>query len=200
MMNKEELRAGMRARRKAMTQRQQNDAARAVLVHLEGFAPFLQARCVMAYVAVRGELSLDPVIELILRSRKTLALPCCEAPGVMTARRIDALSALESGAYGLLEPGKGCAVVEPEEIDLILVPGTAFDTQGCRLGQGGGYYDRFLSRTRALRVGVCHEFALIGDVPVQAHDVNMHHILTPGGMIACGQEASEYTDIQEEQP
>lgn len=199
-MNKEELRAEMRARRKALTQRQQNETAQAVLAQIEGFAPFRQARCVMAYMAVRGELSLEPVIEAILKGGKTLALPRCEAPGMMTARRVDALSQLVSGAYGLPEPGRECEVVAPEEIDLILVPGTAFDAQGRRLGQGGGYYDRFLSGTRALRVGVCHEFALVGCVPVQAHDLNMHHILTPGGMIACGREASEYTDIREEQP
>ena len=190
----------MRARRKALTQRRQNEDAQAALAQLEGFAPLAQARCVMAYMAVRGELSLEPVIRMILESGRTLALPRCEAPGVMTARRVGAFSELEIGAYGLPEPGSGCAVIPPEEIDLAFVPGTAFDAQGRRLGQGGGYYDRFLSGTRALRVGVCHGFALVDSVPVQAHDLNMHHILTPGGIIACGREAIEYTDIQEEQP
>ena len=105
----------------------------------------------------------------------------------MTARRIGSLSELEPGAYGLPEPGKGCAVIAPEEIDLVLVPGTAFDAQGRRLGQGGGYYDRFLSGTRALRVGVCHGFALVDHVPAQAHDLNMDYILTPDAVIGCGQ-------------
>lgn len=187
MMDKQELRAQMRAQRRALTAQQQLEAAQAVFAQLEGFAPLAQARCVMAYMACRGELSLDPVIRMILESGKTLALPRCESPGVMTARRIGSLSELEPGAYGLPEPGKGCAVITSEEIDLVLVPGTAFDAQGRRLGQGGGYYDRFLSGTRALRVGVCHGFALVDHVPAQAHDLNMDYILTPDAVIGCGQ-------------
>ena len=178
----------MRARRRALTAQQQEEAAQAVLAQIEDFEPFFRARCVMAYMACRGELSLEPVIRRILKTGKTLALPRCEAPGVMTARRVETLGMLVSGAYGLAEPGEGCEVIAPEEIDLILVPGTAFDVQGRRLGQGGGYYDRFLSGTRALRVGVCHGFALVDGVPVQAHDLNMHHILMPGGIIDCGQK------------
>lgn len=215
MMDKQELRAQMRARRRALTAQAQQEAAQAVLARLQGFAPLAQARCVMAYMACRGELSLEPVIEWILESGKTLALPRCEAPGVMTARRVRALSELEAGAYGLPEPGEGSAVIAPEEIDLIFVPGTAFDAQGRRLGQGGGYYDRFLSRTHALRVGVCHGFALVDCVPAQAHDLNMDEILTPGAMILCRRgrngntdgtdtsnisDTSDISDIREEQP
>ncbi|MBR5561428.1 MAG: 5-formyltetrahydrofolate cyclo-ligase [Clostridia bacterium] len=185
MMDKRELRAQMRVQRRALTAQQQQEAAQAVYAQLEGFAPLAQARCVMAYMACRGELSLDPAIRMILESGKTLVLPRCESPGVMTARRIGGLSELESGAYGLPEPGEGCAVIAPEEIDMVLVPGTAFDAQGHRLGQGGGYYDRFLSGTRALRVGVCHGFALVDHVPAQAHDLNMDYILTPGAVIEC---------------
>lgn len=200
-MNKDELRAQMRARRRALDEAAQAEAAQAVLARLKAFAPYQSARCVMAYMACRGELSLAPVIEEIFRSEKTLALPRCEAPGIMTARRVDHPQQLVPGAYGLMEPGEGCAVLAPEEIDLILVPGTAFDAKGRRLGQGGGYYDRFLCRTNALLIGVCHDFALLAHVPAQAHDQNMHHILTPAGMFACGRKESEIFDnIREEQP
>lgn len=187
--------------RMALTAQAQEEAARAVLAHLSAFASYRQARCVMAYMACRGELSLAPTIERMLKDGKTLALPRCETPGVMTARRIDRLSQLRPGAYGLMEPEESCAVIAPQEIGLILVPGTAFDRSGDRIGQGGGYYDRFLKETSALRVGVCHDFALLGCVPAQEHDQRMHHILTPGGLIACGREKSDrFDDIQEEQP
>ncbi|MBR3796474.1 MAG: 5-formyltetrahydrofolate cyclo-ligase [Clostridia bacterium] len=197
-MDKEALRAKMRAKRRALTAQEQNEAAQAVMRRLEGFEPFCRARCVMAYMACRGEMSVLSAMEAILRSGKTLALPRCEAPGVMTARQIARFSQLVPGAHGILEPDSGCALIAPEEIDLILVPGTAFDAQGGRLGQGGGYYDRFLSRTRALRVGVCHRFALLERVPVEAHDLHMHVILTPGGMIDCGRGTDNNSDVQEE--
>lgn len=191
-MNKDELRHAMRARRRVLSQEEQRRASLAVLERVRAFAPYREARSVMAYMACRGELDLSPVIADALAQGKTLLLPRCEAPGIMTARRVTDLSQLVSGAYGLIEPAQCCAVFPPEEIDLIFVPGTAFDASGGRLGQGGGYYDRFLARTKALRAGVCHDFALIACVPAQAHDMRMDCIFTPGGMRCTGGQPNEH--------
>ena len=190
-MNKDELRHAMRARRRALSQEEQRRASLAVYAHVCAFAPYGKARSVMAYMACRGEIDLALVIADALARGKTLLLPRCEAPGIMTARRVTDLSQLAAGAYGLMEPAKSCAVFPPEEIDLVFVPGTAFDAAGGRLGQGGGYYDRFLARSGALRAGVCHDFALTACVPVQAHDVRMDCILTPGGLYGTGGQPND---------
>ena len=191
--DKAALRARMRALRRALSGDEQARCAQAVLMRLRGLAPYRNARCVMAYAAARGELPLDDVLRDVLASGRTLLLPRCEAPGEMTARRVTALWQLRPGAYGLPEPGEDCPAAEPQEIDLILVPGTAFDARGGRLGQGGGYYDRFLAQTRGLRVGVCHDFALLERVPTMAHDVRMDAILTPGAWIDCRPEEDRRT-------
>lgn len=137
----------------------------------------------LAYVAVRGELSVEAALRDVLASGRVLALPLCESPGVMSARRVDGLSQLRRGAYGIPEPDASCPRIEPGNIDLAIVPGTAFDRLGHRIGQGGGYYDRFLPGTRAWRVGVCHSFALLGRVPAAAHDAGMDAVVTPDGVI-----------------
>lgn len=191
-MNKEAIRREMRALRRGLPQAEQKSAARAVFEQLLAYAPYQRARSVMAYMACRGELSLAPVIDDVLARGKTLLLPRCEAPGMMTARRMQSLAQLAPGAYGLIEPGEDCEIVPAEDIDLILVPGTAFDPTGRRLGQGGGYYDRYLAKTRALRVGVCHGFALLERVPAQAHDARMDAVLTPDGIICLGENTSDY--------
>lgn len=105
----------------------------------------------------------------------------------MTARRVFSLDELVPGAYGIWTPREDCPEILPGEIDLILVPGTAFDRRGARLGQGGGYYDRFLPRTAGFRMGVCHDFALLDRVAQQPHDQRMDAVVTPGGIIltAC---------------
>lgn len=139
----------------------------------------------MAYVACRGELSLEAVIRDIPARGRRLVLPRCEAPGIMTARQVRCAQDLVPGRFGLLEPSDGCGVVAPQEIDLILTPGTAFDRLGGRLGQGGGYYDRFLPQTHALRAGVCHDAALLDAVPTLAHDARMDVVFTPGGAVCC---------------
>ena len=175
----------MRALRSALSQAEQDAAAQAVLERLKTLKAYTQTRCVMAYAAARGELSLTPVMEELLDRDCMLALPRCEAPGVMTARRVESLSQLAPGAYGLAEPSPACEILDPALLDLILVPGAAFDCRGGRIGQGGGYYDRFLGKTDALRVGVCHGFALLDAVPKEAHDMRMDFVLTPQGIVRC---------------
>jgi len=183
MMDKRELRAQMRAMRRSLSVSEQETASRGVYARLLAFEPYVRAACIMAYDACRGELSLAPVLEDVLAGGKTLLLPRCEAPGVMTARRITDFSQLVSGAYGLREPDETCEIVLPHEIDLVLVPGTAFDREGNRLGQGGGYYDRFLAQTKALRVGICHGRALHACVPHDVHDERMDAVITPDEIV-----------------
>ena len=166
-MNKGELRARMRQARRALSEAAQREAAQAAAARILSLEAYRQARVVMAYMAVRGELALDAVLRDALETGKTLALPRCEGEGVMRAYRVARPSDLRRGAYGIWEPDETCPPIEPDDMDLILVPGTAFDRQGDRLGQGGGYYDRYLAQTRAVRIGVCHDFALLDAVPTQ---------------------------------
>ena len=183
MDEKKALRETMRAMRKALPEEAQRRAGEAVCRRILAFAPYQKAACVMAYIACRGELDLAPAIKAILSSGKTLALPRCEAPGVMTARRITSLSQLVPGTFGLMEPAESAEIVPPEEIGLILVPGTAFDRACNRLGQGGGYYDQFLKQTNAVRVGICHDMALLDQVPREEHDIPMDAVITPETML-----------------
>lgn len=191
------LRRRMRAQRAALGAQEQARAAQAVFGHLRELRAYKEARCVMAYAAARGELSVEAAMRDVLASGRVLALPLCEGPGVMSARRVDGLSQLRRGAYGILEPDASCARIEPDGIDLAIVPGTAFDCLGHRIGQGGGYYDRFLPGTRALRVGVCHGFALLGVVPTAAHDAGMDAVITPDGVIFTPEKRQK---LRQEEP
>lgn len=169
-------------RRAALTAQEQAAAGEAVWQRLRALAQYQSAKCVMAYAAVRGELSVERAMRDILASGRALAMPLCEGPGEMTARRVTDMSQLRPGTFGVPEPDARCEVIPPEEIDLILVPGTAFDRRMNRIGQGGGYYDRFLPRTKALRVGICHDFALLDEIPAMAHDAKMDAMVTPSGL------------------
>lgn len=180
------IREAMRARRAALDDAQQEKAALAAARWICSLDAYRHAKTVMAYSAARGELRLLPVMMDVLASGRRLALPRCESPGVMTARQVVRLDQLVPGMYGLMEPPSASDVIAPEEIDLILVPGTAFDGAGGRIGQGGGYYDRYLPGTRAVRVGVCHDFALLERIAVQPHDVRMDAVVTPKGLYVPG--------------
>lgn len=100
-MNKGELRARMRQARRALSEAAQQEAAQAAAARILSLEAYRQARVVMAYMAVRGELALDAVLRDALETGKTLALPRCEWEGVMRAYRVARPSDLRRGAYGI---------------------------------------------------------------------------------------------------
>lgn len=187
------LRARMRAARRALCSDAQAACAQRLAEHVIASPVYQRAHTVMLYAAAKGEIPLQPVLEDVLASGRRAALPLCGGPGEMTAREIRSADELRPGAYGVPEPPQDSPIVPPEEIGLVLVPGTAFDAAGGRLGQGGGYYDRYLTKTDAYRMGVCHSFALIGEVPVLAHDVRMDAVATEEGIRICGGRPQHHT-------
>ena len=84
------------------------------------------------------------------------------------------------GAFGIAEPGPAARLCDPSEIDLVIVPGTAFTASGIRCGRGRGYYDKYLSLpgVHAVKVGVCFAHQLVGELPAEPHDVAMDYVIT----------------------
>ena len=189
---KAEIRRQMRGMRRALSEEEQRCAADGVYTRIMRMESYRSARTVMAYAAVRGELSLERVMEDIRASGRRLALPRCGENGEMDACLVTERRQLRQGAYGIWEPDESCPVVPPEEIDLMLIPGTAFDRAGGRIGQGGGYYDRYILKTRAVRVGICHGFALMNRIPTENHDVRMDAVVTPEETLIFRQKEKEH--------
>lgn len=93
---------------------------------------------------------------------------------------------MEAGAYGIMEP-EGPAFTAYDDIDLIIIPGVAFDVKHNRLGRGKGYYDRFLQQmqqmqqmqqTHAYKIGVCFPHQLVDNIPVTAYDIPMDEVVS----------------------
>lgn len=151
---------------------------------------FQRAKTIMAYAALAGEPNLQPVLEEILLQGKILVLPRCEKDGAMSGRRVSALPRCAPGMYGVTEPPEDSPVVYPTQIDLILVPGMAFDAQGGRLGRGKGYYDRFLAEYQGRTMGICYHGNLLEQVPVEGHDKRMDAVVTDQTIIKCERRAT----------
>ncbi len=96
----------------------------------------------------------------------------------MTAREILDLNGLAAGAMGIPEPAGLPPVIRKEDIDLVIVPGLAFDKAGYRLGYGGGYYDRYLSGLSLRTIGLCPEQRLLSDIPRETHDQKVQMLIT----------------------
>ena len=148
--------------------------ARAVLHSTE----YQAANTLFLYVSTAQEIDTRAILADALRQRKTVCVPRCEAAGQMTARRIDALAELHLGRFGILEPGADAPVLAPSQIDLMLAPALACDRLGYRLGYGGGYYDRFLRKTKAWCGVLCAEARLVEVLPHETCDERCTIIFT----------------------
>lgn len=185
MMDKQSIRREIRARRQSLPQAARVEAARQVVSRLRAWDIYQSARTVLAYAPVRGELDVTELLEDALAGGKALLLPRCEPGGIMTARRVVSLRALVRSAYGIEEPGDDAPLCAPEAIDLVIVPGIAFDAGGVRVGQGGGYYDRFLPRFRGVAAGVGYTFQIFEALPALAHDAAVDYVIHPAGILCC---------------
>ncbi len=172
------LRRAMRARREAISPEEARAAGEAALPLLIRTACWRDAKVVMGYAAVRGELDVFPLMEAAWAEGKTVLFPRCESRS-LSALAVSDRASLVSGMHGIPEPDGACPPVSPGAIDLVLVPGLAFDRAGGRLGQGAGYYDRFLAGTRALRVGVGYAWQVQDRVPTAPWDQPLDALLTP---------------------
>ncbi|MDR2890209.1 MAG: 5-formyltetrahydrofolate cyclo-ligase [Alistipes sp.] len=151
---------------------------------IESLVEFTSARTVALYCALPDEV---PTAAMLARwfGTKRLVLPVISGEE-MTFREYTGEGGLVEGAFGISEPdgtNDKEGEVAPSEIDLMLVPGMAFDVAGRRLGRGKGFYDRYLSASDAARickVGICPPHRLVAEVPAEPHDITMDKVISHG--------------------
>ena len=149
---------------------------------------YRNAGLVHCYVSMPDEIDTLDLIEQALGSGKRVAVPVVQKGSAdLRHSEILTLSALQPvGPWGLCQPPSDrLAPVEPREIDLVLVPGLAFDRAGGRIGFGAGYYDRFLTGLTAPKIALAYEFQLAERVPTMDEDVPMDLIVTEEGTYRC---------------
>lgn len=164
-------------------------ASSAICARFVAEAAYSQAETVMWYCHCRSEVRTVTALNEALISNKRIVIPYCtkDAQGVnkLGLWRLQNWSELVPGTWGILEPprqrwGEPGKEADPCELDLIMVPGVAFDRQGGRLGNGQGYYDRLLQTVRpdAVLSAVCYEAQLFDAIPMGIHDIFMDYVIT----------------------
>jgi 5-formyltetrahydrofolate cyclo-ligase len=178
---KKGLRQQCKAVRKELGEGTRQQASQAICRHLAAWEIFRSSNAILTYMPIRGEVDLRPL--LVEFPEKCWLLPRI-LPGengrmVFHAYEPDNLIVHD---FGMAEPAPHLPQVPPEEIQLALAPGLAFDRSGWRLGYGGGYFDRFLVDFAGVSAGAVFQALLLESLPHGEYDIRMGWLVTEGGL------------------
>ena len=186
---KQQLRSTMRAMAEKLSDAYKTRADHAIAAQLISMPEYQSAGTVFCYVGTGWEIHTLPILENALAAGKTLCVPRCESAGVFSLRQITALEQLSKGAYGIPEPAPDMPEINPDQVDFAVLPCLTCNHQGQRLGQGGGYYDRFLAHYRGGTVLLCREKLIREEIPVEPLDMPVPWVLTEKGLYEDGTPA-----------
>lgn len=180
------------ARKNRMAQKDKDEVSRVICAKFVALPAYTAAKTVMWYVDAGSEVRTRHTLPEALMHGKRVVIPwCVMETNQLELFHLEDMNELEAGAYKILEPRAELRTlpqkrVRAEELDLVMVPGTAFDSHGGRMGQGKGYYDRLLSTARpdAPLVALAFECQIFEGIPVASHDVFMDLVLTESRELA----------------
>ena len=163
-----------------------------IVDHLLRLPSVFTARTLCAYVGFDTEIDTAPFLATVLAQGRRLLLPRVVEAGSRTRRHLvlhqvgDVDRDTRPGRWGIREPDPArCPAIDPLDIDLVLLPGVAFDRRGGRLGYGAGFYDRLLTRLRpdCLRVAAAFSLQVVAEVPLEPHDQRCQCLVTEAGEV-----------------
>ncbi|MEO8536875.1 MAG: 5-formyltetrahydrofolate cyclo-ligase [Betaproteobacteria bacterium] len=191
---KRALRDAVIARRDAQDATRRTAASDAIAARIVALPHYRSAGVVMLTLPFRSEWDARLVAARALAEGRTVAIPRVDAVARMLRPfRIRNLERdIEAGYRGIPEPVGTCETVAVDAIEWVLVPGVAFDRRGCRLGYGGGYYDRLLPLlTRVTtRVAGAFDLQMVDDVPAAPHDIAVDVVVTETRVVDAGSDAA----------
>lgn len=173
---KKAIRKQIREKKKDYSLEEKKGKSELIFKEIEKLDVFKKAEIIMAYWSLDDEVFTHKFIQKY-QSNKKIILPVVE-DDILTLKEFTGLSNMKiSKSYGIGEP-EGKLFDKSDKIDIIIVPGVAFDKSLNRLGRGKAYYDKLLKNSQALKIGVCFDFQMVDSIPVGEYDVKMDLIIT----------------------
>jgi 5-formyltetrahydrofolate cyclo-ligase len=179
---KDEIRKAAHAARRSQIEKEA--VSKQITDRVQSLPEYVSAKTVMFYIDVRDEARTRQALPEALASDKQVVIPFC-VDGELELFLLESMDELEEGAYKILEPRTDLREVAAkrapvEQLDLILVPGVAFDRMGGRTGHGKGYYDKLLERARPQTplIALAFDCQIFDEIPMQSHDIYMDKVVT----------------------
>lgn len=179
--SKREIRKFMREKRELLTKEEREKLDDAIFEKIVNSKEYKESKNIFIFVSYDTEIDTHRIIKQALKDEKVLCVPrvISKEEGMIIAQ-IKNFEELEPGAYGILEPKDNKFQVDETIIDVAYLPGLAFDKIGGRVGYGGGFYDRFLRKSRkdCKKIGLAYSFQVLENVPMEKDDEYIDGIIT----------------------
>lgn len=179
MLNKAAIRKEYLKKRQLITVEEAAKSSQKLLELLKDNLTLQKARNIVGFSPIHNEPDLNNLYNHLLKEGKNLLFLRIYDQEMKAHSVKNPEKMIISSKYNIPEPNYGDPIVEADDIDLILVPGIIFDLKGHRIGFGGGYYDRFLAKTKAYKLGVCFDFQIIDNIPSEEHDIPLDELVSP---------------------
>jgi 5-formyltetrahydrofolate cyclo-ligase len=187
-MNKEEIRRNISNQRFSLTSEEIENKSHQIFLNLLKSEEYINFPNIMFYVATRSEVQTKEMIKTSIKMGKNIFVPVIltECINLVPSKLTDFDRELEKGKKGIFEPKQEYRrLFPPEDIDLIILPGIAFDIRGNRIGRGCGYYDNFLRKIcpSAKIIALAFEIQIVKKIPTDTNDIPVHKIITEDRII-----------------
>ena len=175
-MTKSEMRKAVREKMAAMSHAEKEQKSTMLALSLVVHPRVRDARVVALFFPLRDEVQVGDVVEAVAAER-TVVLPRVEGD-VMRFYPFEP-GKVAKGAYGITEP-LGDVPIDPASIDVMVVPGVAYSADGCRMGRGKGYYDKYMSLPgfSAYKIGVCYAEQMLPSLPCEEHHIKVDEVIS----------------------
>ena len=176
-MEKAEVRKKIRELKREVPLEEKIRRSEVIMRQVESLPAFQQAQTVLLYWSMADEVQTHAFVEKWYKD-KVLLLPCVDGDDLRLRQYTGPECMVEGEQFGIGEP-TGPEFTDLDSVELIMVPGVAFDHQCNRMGRGRGFYDRLLKSTpKALKVGVAFDFQMLEEIPVEEFDVKMDKVIS----------------------
>lgn len=181
-MKKDEIRTKIRRKRNELSSAFMKESGELAGRRMAALPAFQSAGSIMVYMDYRNEMPTEPLLRLMAQEGKQLILPYTDPNFMLVPYELSSPEKIRVSSMGIREPNPAvCPEADPKKIDLVIVPGLAFDRKGARIGYGKGCYDRFLPTLRlgVLKIGFAYDFQVFSDdLPAEPSDIPLDGIVT----------------------
>ncbi|MFO7975181.1 MAG: 5-formyltetrahydrofolate cyclo-ligase [Candidatus Hydrogenedentota bacterium] len=193
MPDKKTIRRRVLTARRALSSTEVAEKSAIISAHVRTLPEFKAASTILTYVASKdNEVDTKPLIKGLLAEHRPVLVPTTLGKGQMVWSRLEAMEELALARFGVLEPRpeyRRDTVPPPDS--LVLVPGLAFTETGWRIGYGGGYFDRFLTKFSGPKIALAYAMQMVPEIPVAPFDVPMDVIVNETGIHRCRRDVNQ---------